>query len=331
METIHKPVLLKEVIEYLNPQKGQNFIDCTLGGGGHSTAILNKIVPNGKILAIDLDKTAIDRFKSKVNPPAGGQKSNGFRVKHGMTKNNIILVNDNFVNLEKIIKKYKFDKVSGIVVDFGFSSDQIKDENRGFSFLNSGLLSMKYNVQQKLSAEMIVNDYSKEELERIFKEYGEEPLSTKIADIIVKERKNKRIKTTTQLADIVQKVKKRYGKIHPATQIFQALRIETNNELQNIEEFLPQAVKALVKGGRLTVITFHSLEDRIVKKFFRKNAVNIHACRDQEGAEADNSASASEENLRIKIINKRVIKPKWDEIKKNRKARSAKLRVIEKV
>ncbi|MEA2088557.1 MAG: 16S rRNA (cytosine(1402)-N(4))-methyltransferase RsmH [Patescibacteria group bacterium] len=317
MKTLHKPVLLKEVVEYLNPQAGQNFIDCTLGGAGHAQAILEKILPEGKLLAVDLDEKAIKNYES--------------RIKNYEFRKNLILVNDNFVNLKKIVEKYKFNQVNGIIADFGFSSDQIKDEARGFSFLKDSRLDMRYDIQQELTAEKIVNNYSREELGSIFKEYGEEPLSEKIADIIVKERKNKKIKTTAQLADIVQKVKKRRGKIHPATQVFQALRIEINNELQNIEEFLPQAVKALVKGGRLAVITFHSLEDKIVKKFFRKNAVNIHACRDQKGAEAEKSAFALKEGLEIKIINKRVIKPKWDEIKKNRKARSAKLRVIEKV
>ncbi|NCF74961.1 MAG: 16S rRNA (cytosine(1402)-N(4))-methyltransferase RsmH [Xanthomonadaceae bacterium] len=317
METIHKPVLLREVIEYLNPQHGQNFIDCTLGGGGHSRAILKKILPAGKLLAIDLDEEAIKNFQ--------------FSIFNFQLQRNIILVNDNFANLEKIVKKYKFYPVNGIIADFGFSSDQIADKKRGFSFLNDGPLNMKYNVKQKLNAEMIVNNYTREELEKIFKEYGEEPLSAKIANIIIKERKKNRIKTTTQLAEIIQKVKKRRGKIHPATQVFQAIRIETNNELQNIIEFLPQAIKILDKGGRLAIITFHSLEDRIVKKFFRKKAVNIHACRVLKRAEAENSASAQTQDLQIKIINKRVIKPRWDEVKKNKKARSAKLRVVEKV
>ncbi|MBT4277885.1 16S rRNA (cytosine(1402)-N(4))-methyltransferase RsmH [Candidatus Falkowbacteria bacterium] len=316
-DSVHKSVLLEEAVESLNLKPGQRIVDCTLGGGGHARAILEKIEPSGKLLAIDADKEAIKRFKTQ-------------NTKH--KTQNLILVQDNFVNLKKIVKNNNFYPVDGIIADFGFSSDQIEDEERGFSFLRDAPLDMRYDIKAKLSAEDIVNKWSESELVKIFEEYGEEWLGKKIAKKIIEEREKKSIKTTFQLSDVIQKVKKRRGKIHPATKIFQALRIAVNDELGVIERFLPQAVEVLNPGGRLVIITFHSLEDRIVKYFFRSIAVNIHnACR-VKGLEGEGETSFSPLiEFKIKLINKKVIKPKWAEIKNNKRARSAKMRVVEKV
>jgi len=319
-KTKHKPVLLEETIENLNLMPGQKIIDCTLGGGGHTLKILEKVVPNGKVLAIDQDEKAISEFKLKV-------KNEKLKV-----LDNIILVNDNFDNLKKIAKKNKFFPVNGILADFGFSSDQIEDRGRGLSFLRDGPLDMRYGEKQELTAEKIINNWPEAELKRIFEDYGEEWMGKKIAKAIAGERKKNKIKSTIQLANVILKVKRRRGKIHPATKIFQALRIAVNDELGVIERFLPQAVEILAPGGRLAIITFHSLEDRIVKYFFKNIAINNHACR-VGGSEEDRKKRTcdSPKRFKIKLINKKVIKPKWEEIKTNRRARSAKLRVIEKV
>ena len=325
METLHKPVLLNEVLEHLNPRAGQNFIDCTLGGGGHTTAILNKVITGGKVLAIDLDKEAIKNYES--------------RIKNQELRKNLVLVNDNFANLEKIVAEHNFSSVDGIIVDFGFSSDQIENSERGFSFLRDGPLDMRYNgcrtsdvrCRKELTAEDIINKWSEKELETIFMEYGEEWMAGKIASRIIEERKRKLIKTTAQLVEIIEKVKHRRGKISPATKVFQALRIAVNNELGNIKNFLPQAVKVLSPGGILAVISFHSLEDRIVKYFFKSIALNRHTCRAGRTPSVATDGVPAEGKGLIKIINKKVIKPEYREIRENPRARSAKLRVIEKI
>lgn len=315
-ETVHKSVLLEESIEGLNLKEGQKIVDCTLGGGGHTSAILEEIGETGKLLAIDADKDAIERYK----------------VKYKGKISNVVLVNDNFVNLAKILKKNKFAPVDGILADFGFSSDQIEDANRGLSFMTEGPLDMRYDKKQTLTAEEIVNSWSREELTRIFKEYGEEWVAEKIAKQITEERKKKRITTTLELGHIVSTVKHRQGKIHPATQVFQALRIAVNSELKVIEDFLPQAVEALKPGGRLAVITFHSLEDRIVKWFFKKIDIKAHACRVKGSGEVKEKGSPDPlMHVQVRLINKKIIAPKWDEIKSNRRSRSAKLRVVERV
>ena len=218
------------------------------------------------------------------------------------------------------------------MVDFGFSSDQIFDEKKGFSFMKNGPLDMRYDKKQKITAADIVNNRPESDLIKIFKEYGEEFKAEKIAQEILKERKKEKIKTTFKLVEIIEKVKKRRGKISPATKVFQALRIAVNNELNVIENFLPQAIDLLEKGGRLAVISFHSGEDRIVKHFFKKIAQNIHACRVKEAENPKSFASSSDFNIKkINLINKHVIKPKWTEIKNNPRARSAKLRIVEKI
>jgi len=290
---IHIPVLQKEVIQYLNPKPNENFIDCTIGEGGHALSILERILPNGKLLGIDWSSEIIQELKIK------NQKSE--------VKSNLIFVCDNFVNLKDIVKREKFQPVSGILFDLGMSSWHLEKSGRGFSFLRNEPLNMRYNLESQLTAEKIVNFWSQFELEKILKEYGEEKFAKRIAKEIVNQRKINPIKNTFQLVQILKKaVPKRYQRerISPATRTFQALRITVNDELNNLKKALPQAIDVLNRGGRLVVISFHSLEDRIVKNFFRKK---------------------TRENL-IKILTKKPMTPSKEEIKINPRSRSAKLR-----
>lgn len=284
---MHKPVLIKEVLEYLNPQKGENFIDCTFGFGGHSLAILKKIEPNGKILGIDLEKSSLEEDR-------------------------LILVNRNFADLEEIVRDNKFNKINGILIDLGLSSWHFDKSNRGFSFKGEELLDMRLDSKSELTAAKIVNEWPEEELVEIFKEYGQERFPGRIARIICEQRSKRQIKTTKELVDIIEQVipkKHQYKKIHFATKIFQALRIAVNDEFNNLEKVLPQALRILEKNGRLAVISFHSLEDRIVKHFFRDEFKKGN----------------------LEILTKKPIIPDKDEIISNPRSRSAKLRIIKKI
>lgn len=298
MVYFHQSVLTKEIIEFLNPKGKDNFIDCTTGNGGHALALLEKTEPEGRVLGLDLDKKALEVTKKRVAEA-------GFLDR-------LILVEDNFANLKKIVESYKFQPVSGIILDLGLSSAQLADEERGFSFKSHGQLDMRFG-RTKLTAYEIVNSWSKDELAEIFANYGEEPQAKKIAELIVEKRKKSPFNSAYDLANLILKVKyySKRKKIHPATKVFQALRIAVNEELVNLEKVLPQAVEILAPGGRLAVISFHSLEDRIIKNFFR--------------------VEARSEKPAIRLINKKVIKPSYLEIKENPRARSAKLRVIEKI
>ncbi|MEK7123410.1 MAG: 16S rRNA (cytosine(1402)-N(4))-methyltransferase RsmH [Patescibacteria group bacterium] len=290
---MHFPVLTKEVLEFLNPRLGENFIDCTVDGGGHAREILKKISPDGKLLGIDLDSEMIKNTRLEINDE------------------NLILVNENFKNLKKIIEEKKFSRVSGILIDLGWSSTQIEKSGRGFSFLKDEPLDMRYSSSGMTAAEA-ANQLSEKDLADIFWQYGEERFSRRIAKKIVEARKKKRILTTFDLVEAVKTaVPRSYerGRIHPATRVFQGLRIYVNQELENLKEVLPQAVEILAPGGRLAVISFHSLEDRIVKNFFREMK--------KEG--------------RLEILTKKPVVPSDEEIKLNPRSRSAKLRVCRKI
>jgi 16S rRNA (cytosine1402-N4)-methyltransferase len=310
MEFKHQPVLVKEVLEYLDPKPNENFVDCTLGGGGHAQEILKLTGPGGKLIGIDLDPEAIKAAKEKL-------KNFGDRA---------ILINDNFKNLKQIIYDAGgFNQINGILLDLGLSSYELEDETRGFSFRGSSFLDMRFGATEKTAA-YIVNQYKEENLTRIFKDYGEERYAKLIARDIVKERKITPIRTTDQLVKIIEKIYPHNpkSKIHPATKVFQALRIEVNHELENLQEILPQAMDLLAKGGRLVVISFHSLEDRIVKDFFKNEAkgcicppkLPVCVCNHQPNLE---------------ILTKKIIIPSLGEIKNNPRSRSAKLRAAIKI
>ena len=295
---VHIPVLQKEVIKYLEPKPNENFIDCTINGGGHALAILEETAPKGRLLGIDWDKNQILNLKSQFPTTKFGSR--------------LILVCDNFVNLKEIVKKQNFKQVQGIIFDLGLSSWHLEKSGRGFSFLRNEPLDMRYNPENPLTAEKIVNYWSEPEIERILKEYGEERYARKIAKEIVKERKLKPIKTTQRLVTIIRNsipLKYQHFKIHFATRTFQALRIAVNSELENLKIVLPQTLEILKKGGRLVIISFHSLEDRIVKNFFRERFL--------EG--------------KLEILTKKPIIPNKKEIKINPRSRSAKLRAIKKI
>ncbi len=287
--------MLPEVLEYLRPRAGQKFIDCTLGGAGYTLAIAKKIGAAGRILGIDLDELAISNAHS--------------RIKESKLKN-IILIQSNFKNLNAIVTANfpANTKFAGIVFDLGLSSAQLADETRGFSFKGERPLDMTFGPKEERSTEEIINHYPLLELTRIFREYGEERRAYQIAQAIVKARRKSRLKTTADLVAIIEAVVpfRFYSKIHPATKIFQALRMETNDELTSLAQTLPLAVDLLKPGGRLVVISFHSGEDRIVKRFFKANG-------------------------NLDILTKRPLIPNPTESVDNPRARSAKLRVAQKI
>jgi len=314
---IHKAVLQKEVLEYLDIKPNENFIDCTIGEGGHTLAILEENKPNGKVLGIDQDLEILKKIKFQ---------------------DRLILVNDSYINLKKIVEKYNFERVHpvrgqrvqaeaqrnqtsngvhGILFDLGMSSWHLEKSGRGFTFLKDEPLDMRYNPKvDSLTAQEIINHWSESGIEKILKEYGEERFSRRIAREITKERQIKPIKTTFQLKEVVnravppryrhRRTPRRSGSAtlrgrHCATKTFQALRIAVNDELNNLKKVLPQVIEVLGPGGRIVIISFHSLEDRIVKNFFRDSS-------------------------QLKIITKKPIRPSQEELKLNRRARSAKLR-----
>jgi len=322
---MHIPVLQNEVLQYLDPKPNENFIDCTIDGGGHSLAIIEKILPRGKLLGIDADEEIIRRLK--------------FKIQKSKFKNNFILVCDNFSNLREIIKKEKFSRVSGILFDLGISSWHLEESGRGFSFLKKEPLDMRYNLQNPLTAEKILNFWSKSEIERILKDFGEESFSRRIANEIINFRKIRPIKTTLQLVEIIKSttpVWYQRKKIHPATRTFQALRIAVNDELNNLEKALPQALEILKPGGRLVVISFHSLEDRVVKHFFQKHSSGRICPAPKTGGgvnipRAEPAGRSEVALLTCQILTKKPITPTKKEIKINPRSRSSKLRAAMKI
>ncbi len=293
---MHIPVLQKEVIEFLDSKPNENFIDATIGLGGHTLAILTKNGPRGKVLGIDQDPEQIENCKLKIEN----------------FKERVILVRDSYANLKEIVGRENFKNISGILFDLGMSIWHIEESGRGFSFLRNEPLDMRYDKNSKfkiqnskLTAEKILNEYSEEELKNIFKEYGEERFAKRIAKKIIESRKFQQIKTTFQLVEIIKKATPRwyhFRKINSATRTFQALRIAVNDELKNLEKTLPDAIETLKPKGRLVVISFHSLEDRLVKNFFKNN------------------------RSRLKILTKKPISSSDEEVKNNPRSRAAKLR-----
>jgi len=301
----HTPVMLPEVLRALDVQPGGRYIDCTLGGGGHAAAILEHSSPGGQLLGIEADPSALEVAKERLQYFGAST----------------LLVNDNFANLQTICIKYDFFPVHGILMDLGLSSMQLSQQGRGFSFQYDAPLDMRVNPAQKMDAAGIVNTYPEAKLAEILKTYGEEPFSARIAHSIVNARP---LTTTLQLANLIEKTVGRRGKIHPATRTFQALRIAVNHELENLESALRQAVDMLGYQGKLAVISYHSLEDRIVKQFMQKEA---RGCICPPSA----PVCTCDHEPRLRILNKKVITPSETELRENPRGRSAKLRIAERI
>ncbi len=302
----HIPVLVKEAVEGLQAKPGGCFIDCTVGMGGHAAAILERISPQGKLLGIDADPEAIRAARAKL----------------GDYKEAVILANDSFANLNAICKKYDFYPVDGILFDLGISSMQLDIAQRGFSFQRDAPLDMRFNPQQELTAHDIINSFSEPELARIIKEYGEEHHSRLIARHIVQGRP---ITSTLQLAQLVEQVLGRHRtRIHPATRTFMAVRIAVNRELESLRVALEQTINLLHYQGRLVVISYHSLEDRIVKEFMRREA---SSCVCPPGTIVCRCGHVPT----LKLISRKVLKPTPLEIESNPRSRSAKLRIAERL
>ncbi|MCD6442023.1 16S rRNA (cytosine(1402)-N(4))-methyltransferase RsmH [bacterium] len=290
---MHVPVLLDEVLGYLQPKAGQNFIDCTIGRGGHSFKILSYTGPDGKILGIDLSPEAIEKI------------DNQRRVLN--LRERIILANDNFANLEEIVERNSFSPVNGILLDLGLSSDLIESSGRGFSFMRDEVLDMRFGPESSdLTAQEIINQYSEKTLREIFWRYGEERYSNRIAREIVKNRERKKIETSAQLSELIKNALGFRFHIKTLARVFQSLRIVVNRELENLQQALISSLNILSPSGRIVVLSYHSLEDRIVKRFFK-------------------------EGNAFKILTKKPIVPSNEEIKKNPRSRSAKLRAAEKI
>ena len=306
---MHYSVMLNEAIENLNIKDDGIYVDATVGYAGHSKEILMR-TKRGFLFAFDADQNAINFAQRRLS-----EISLNFKIFHS-----------NFSDLDECLKNENIAQVDGFLFDLGVSSPQIDEASRGFSFMKDATLDMRMNQESDLSALDVINDYSFEELTDIFFKYGEENLSKVIARKIVDERNVKKIETTKELVAIIEKAvgKKYFNLKHPERQIFQAIRIEVNKELQVIEKALPAAIKMLKKGGRICVITFHSLEDRIVKRIFKKYS------------EVDEMVKGlpeipDEYKPLIKLINKKPILPSKEEIKENSRSKSAKLRVIERL
>lgn len=296
--------MLSESLRALAIQPGGRYVDCTLGGGGHAAAILEQSSPGGQLLGIDADPQAIEAARARLQN----------------YKDSARLVNDNFVNLQAICVKYQFFPVHGILLDLGLSSLQLNSE-RGFSFQQDAPLDMRFSPDQNVSAADIVNTSTEAKLAQIIKTYGEEVQSYRIAHNIVKARP---IKSTLQLAQLIEKTVGRHGKIHPATKTFMSLRIAVNHELEYLESVLKQAIEILGYEGRLVVISYHSLEDRIVKQFMQQEA---RSCICPPSA----PVCVCNHTPRLRLINRKVVTPADVEIKDNPRSRSAKLRAAARI
>lgn len=289
MEIHHQPVMVKEVLDILKPERGGIYVDCTTGEGGHSEALLQCLPASGVLVCIDRDKEMLEIAKKRLLP----------------LHPNIHFFHANFSELSNILSQLNITQVNGILFDLGLSLRQIHSPERGFSFQVEGPLDMRMDTSQPLKAMDLLNRLSERELASLFKEFGEEPLAEKIASAVVERRKKRPIKTTRELVEIVESVVRKRGRIHPATKIFMALRIAVNRELEELRSSLPSAISLLGIGGRICVLSYNSLEDRIVKQTFK-------AHKDE-----------------IKLLTPKPLRPTRVEISINPRARSAKLRAGE--
>lgn len=308
---IHKPVLLNEVMEWLRPSANDKFVDATTGCGGHTVEILGRILPEGFLWGIDCDSAALSISYDNLNK----------------ISNRFCLIKDNFKNLTEIAEDYNIKNLNGILFDLGMSSLQVDTAERGFSFKKHGLLDMRFdNADNMFTAKRFVNELSGVELEKIIFKYGEEKYAKKIAKAIVKSREHKKIETTEELADIIQKAVLAPPRIktNSIRKTFQSLRIAVNNELESLKEVLPVAVSLLKAGGRLALISFHSLEDRIIKSYFKQESKDCICNPKQPVCNCTHKAQ-------LKLLFSKPITPTKKEIEQNNRSRSAKLRVAEKL
>ncbi|TMA97830.1 MAG: 16S rRNA (cytosine(1402)-N(4))-methyltransferase RsmH [Deltaproteobacteria bacterium] len=305
----HVSVLVREVIECLRPGPGKRYFDGTVGGGGHAEQILIESSPDGQVLAVDRDDTALGETQKRL----------------GRFEGRVIARQASFADAKDILTEIGWNGVDGVILDLGMSSDQIDSPERGFSFRAAARLDMRMDRRQTVDARQIVNSFALEQLERIFRVYGEEPRARRIAQAIVAGRKQHTLETTAQLVQIIERIKGRGRRDHhPATQVFQALRIAVNQELQQLEQFLESGYETLRPGGRMVIISFHSLEDRIVKAAFRKWN---RACLCPPRALSCRCGWSQ----KVKLLTKKPIMPSASEIHANPRARSAKMRAVERM
>lgn len=310
---MHIPVLYQETIDYLQPQPAGRYIDGTVGAGGHAKGILQASAPDGKILAFDRDREAIIYARHQL--PEAGQR--------------ITFVHAGYSRMAELAPDYGFDKANGILLDLGLSSGQLANASRGFSFVHDGPLDMRFDTTSGPTAADLVNELDVSDLATIFKRYGEVRHSQRLAEVVAR---NRPLHTTKQLADLISRESSKFGtrrrgrgsRIHPATQVFQALRIAVNEELAELEQGLDAAVKLLEVGGRLVVISFHSLEDRIVKHFIRDMSREC-ICPPGQPVCTCNYQPV------LRPVRRRVVRPTESEITSNPRSRSAKLRVAERI
>ena len=310
MEFNHVSVLLNECLDAVNIKEDGIYVDGTLGGAGHSSEILKRLSENGRLIGIDQDTDAL--------------KAAAIRLQNF---NNVTFVHNNFYNIKQILDDLDIEEVDGILMDLGVSSYQLDTGERGFSYMKDAPLDMRMNRENELSAYEVVNTYSEDELYRIIRDYGEEKFAKRIATFIVNAREEKNIETTLELVEIIKNAipaKARREGPHPAKRTFQAIRIEVNSELSILNRAIEDGVSKLSKGGRMAIITFHSLEDRIVKNKFRDLAV---ACR----CPKEFPICVCGEKAKVKVISRKAIDPSKEEVEMNPRSRSAKLRVIEKL
>lgn len=309
MEFKHVSVLLNETIDGLNIREDGIYVDCTLGGGGHSYEILKRLSPKGKLIGIDQDKNALEAAKKKLS-----------------AFSNVLYVHSNFYNIEKVLEELGIEKVDGIIMDLGVSSHQLDEAERGFSYMKDAPLDMRMNREDDFSAYDVVNRYNEEELYRVIRDYGEDNFAKRIARNIVEKRSKEDIKTTGQLVEIIKAaIPAKFQKDgHPAKRTFQAIRIEVNKELEILDKAVEDSVQHLNKGGRIAIITFHSLEDRKIKVKF-KELDNPCKCP------SDFPFCVCGKKPLIKIISRKPIEPSKEELEVNSRSKSAKLRIAERI
>lgn len=310
MEFKHISIMAEQCMDGLDIKENGIYVDCTLGGGGHSSLILQRLGSKGRLIGIDQDMEAINAAKQRLRD-------------YG----NVTYVNDNFRNIKRVLKSLEIEKVDGILADLGVSSYQLDNAERGFSYMNDAPLDMRMNRDDKNSAYEIINGYSEVQLEKVIRDYGEEKFARRIASFIVERRNIKAIQTTLELVDVIKAAipaKARREGPHPAKRTFQAIRIEVNKELEILGDFVEDAVNVLNSKGRLAIITFHSLEDRIIKTRY-KQLENPCTCP------SDFPVCMCGKKPLVKIITKKPIEPSSEELEQNPRSRSAKLRVAEKL